>query len=374
MITRLSVLVVLTLGVVARVAASSEDDDRTKVAIEALLRLQTTNLHDNPRLEQAVTNLLSKSRGTANFVKLVTKSHLTNQTEGLLELALREPAGEAGVQAMQFVLLRGDLAPIQRTIRSTNAAEATKMTEALGNTASKDAVALLLPIVTNVNYFAAVRRQSVRSLAQTAEGASAILHFARDNQLPDDLTFTATTELNRVRWPEIKTEAAKVLPLPQAQNAEPLPPLSQLLQIKGDSKAGARVFASPATACANCHRVRGEGVEVGPDLSEIGTKLGKEALYEAILDPSAGISFGYEPWQLTLTSGDEAFGLLVSETADEVALKGANGLVTRYKKADIAKREQMKLSMMPAGLQQAMSIQELADLVEYLTTLRKPGN
>jgi hypothetical protein len=47
--------------------------------------------------------------------------------------------------------------------------------------------------------------------------------------------------------------------------------------------------------------------------------------------------------------------------------------VTRYKKNDIAKRQQMKLSIMPAGLQQTMTAQELVDLVEYLIILKKSG-
>src|SRR6185503_14571653 len=113
------------------------------------------------------------------------------------------------------------------------------------------------------------------------------------------------------------------------------------------------------------HRVKGQGVDFGPDLSEIGDKLGKDALYEAILDPSAGISFGYEAFQVQLKSGDEPFGLIASDTADEIAIKAIGGIVTRYKKSDILKRDQMKLSIMPAGLQQNMTTQDLVDLVEY---------
>jgi putative heme-binding domain-containing protein len=117
--------------------------------------------------------------------------------------------------------------------------------------------------------------------------------------------------------------------------------------------------------------VRGEGTDFGPSLSEIGTKLGKDALYESILDPSAGISFGYEAYQLTLKNGDEAYGIIVSETPDELSLKGINGIVTRYKKSDLTNRVKQKLSAMPAGLQQTMSTRELVDLVEYLSTLKK---
>ena len=146
-----------------------------------------------------------------------------------------------------------------------------------------------------------------------------------------------------------------------------------MLKMKGDLANGAKIFASPIVGCANCHQVNGQGVDFGPNLSEIGGKLAKEAFYEAILDPSAGISFGYEAWQLTLKSGDEAFGLLASETGDEVAIKTIGGIITRHKKSDIQARQQMKLSTMPAGLQQLMTAQELVDLVEYLTTLKKAG-
>ena len=64
-------------------------------------------------------------------------------------------------------------------------------------------------------------------------------------------------------------------------------------------------------------------------------------------------------------------GIIVSETPDELSLKGINGIVTKYKKSDIANRAKQKLSSMPAGLQQTMTMQEMVDLVEYLATLKK---
>jgi putative heme-binding domain-containing protein len=161
--------------------------------------------------------------------------------------------------------------------------------------------------------------------------------------------------------------------LPAGQNAETLPPVSQLIKMTGDPTRGAAVFRRENVGCIKCHQVHGEGIEFGPNLSEIGTKLGKDALFESILDPSAGISFGYEAWQLEMKNGDEAYGLITSETEDEMVLKAVGGVSTRYKNADIAKRTKQKLSIMPAGLQQNMSAQELVDLVEYLATLKKAG-
>ena len=99
--------------------------------------------------------------------------------------------------------------------------------------------------------------------------------------------------------------------------------------------------------------------------------MAKEAIYESILDPSAGIAFGFEAWQFELKDGDEAYGLIVSETGEEVAVKAVGGVVTRHKKGDIVKRLKQKLSIMPAGLEKTMSTQDLVDLVTYLSSLKK---
>jgi putative heme-binding domain-containing protein len=216
-----------------------------------------------------------------------------------------------------------------------------------------------------------LRKEALRALAKAKEGAVALLELAKTQQLSDDLTLTATTELNSVHWEDVRAEAAQVLPMPQGQDAHPLPSIAELVRMSGNRSNGAAIFRREIVGCSKCHQVNGTGIDFGPNLSEIGTKLAKEAIYESILDPSAGISFGYEAWSLELNNGDEAYGLVVSETADELALKAVGGLVTRYKKADIAKRTKQKLSIMPTGLAKTMSIQELVDLVEYLSSLKK---
>lgn len=216
-----------------------------------------------------------------------------------------------------------------------------------------------------------LRKQAVRALARTQDGAGGLLKLARADKLPADLKFTASAELNAVRWPELKAEAAKLLPLPPGQGDKALPPVAELLAMKGDAKRGAEVFSRETVGCAKCHVVNGQGVDFGPALSEIGSKLGKDALLESILDPSAGISFGFEAWTIETKSGEEIFGLLVSETGEEVSVKTVGGAVTKLKKSDVAKRHPSKLSSMPAGLQQAMTVQEIADLLEYLALLKK---
>jgi putative heme-binding domain-containing protein len=257
---------------------------------------------------------------------------------------------------------------IKTTLEGTNAAP---IAEALGNTGDKEIVPLLEPVVTDAAREPGLRRKAVRALAGVREGAELLLRLAKEQKLPEDLRLTASSELNSAHWPEIKAEAATLLPLPSAQNARPLPPISQLIKMTGNPANGAAVFRRDNVGCIKCHQVRGEGIDFGPNLSEIGTKLGKDALYESILDPSAGIAFGYEAWQIELKNGDDAYGLINSETEDEITVKAVGGVTTRYKKSDIAKRTKQKLSIMPAGLQQNLSTQEIVDLVEYLASLKK---
>jgi putative heme-binding domain-containing protein len=366
---------VILLGVVAFTALGQSDSDRTSVAVEALTRLENIDLEQNAKIKEAVFKLLEKTRGTPDFLRLVDHFKIKNEESALLDLAIAHSGDETGAAAVRVVLAGSNPLAIQERLHLKGDPKiATALAEVLGNTGSKEVVKLLAPLVADDTAEVMLRRQAVRSLAKTEEGAMALLEFAKRDQLAEALRFTASFELSRVRWQKIKGEAAKVLPLPPGQNNQPLPPIHDLLKKQGDIEGGRRVFYSQTVGCATCHKVRGQGTDVGPDLSEIGSKLAKEALYESILDPSAGISFGYEAWQLELKNGDEPYGLIVSETAEELAIKNNTGVVTRYKKHDIKSRQQMKLSIMPSGLQQAMTAAELVDLVEFLASLKKSAN
>lgn len=365
-------LVSLALLLPLQLQAADAEADKTDLAVEALTRLQGVDINGNAKLKESVLRLLEKTRGTANYVKLVQHFKLRGQTGGLLEVAAARSGDESGVEAMRLVLASGDLEPAKAALAGTNSGVAIQLAQAIGNTGQKEGAALLLPVVTNAQRDLTLRQQAVRSLARTADGSRALLAMAKEDRLSDDLKFTAGSELGAARWPEIQAEAAKLLPPAQSVNAEPLPPIAELIKRTGNPANGAKVFARPSPGCANCHVIKGQGIELGPNLSEIGGKLGKDALYQSILEPSAGVSFGFEAWNLTLKNGDEAYGLIASETADEIAIKTVGAIVTRFKKTEIASRQQSKLSIMPAGLQAGMTVQEFVDLVEYLASLKKP--
>ena len=149
-----------------------------------------------------------------------------------------------------------------------------------------------------------------------------------------------------------------------------MPPLSQLVDMKGDVSNGRLVFNTTGT-CHKCHIVNKIGREVGPDLSEIGSKLSRQALFESILYPSAGISHNYEAYTLLLTSGTTVTGLITSETDDSVSIKADDGIVRTFRTAEVEEKVRQKISLMPADLQKVMTVQEIVDVVDYLQTLRK---
>src|SRR5688500_2934038 len=125
-------------------------------------------------------------------------------------------------------------------------------------------------------------------------------------------------------------------------------------------------------SCANCHKAGEAGVNFGPALTQIGSKLPKEALYTAILHPDAGISFGYEGFLLKLKDGSQVAGIISSETEDEIEVMFAGGSKKKYLKSGLASRQMLENSMMPPNLQMTMTEQEPVNLVEFLHNLKKP--
>ena len=345
-------------------------DERTRIAVEAVLKLQGADLEQNAKLKETVSKLLTRTEGTAEFVKLVQHFKVPDQEAGLLAVAVKNPKSDFGVEAMRMLIAKGKQELIRKVIEGADIESARSCIEAFGNSNTKEAPPFMASIATDQARDISVRRQAVKSLAQTQEGAKALLHLAEGQQLADNLKFVAGSELSVAPWPGVQKRAKELLPLPAGQNSEPLPPVAELVKRRGDPAKGEKVFSSPTAGCATCHQVNGQGIDFGPNLSEIGTKLAREALFEAILDPSAGISFGFEAWNVELKSGDELYGLIVSDTPQDVAIKTIGGIIAKCKSTDIARRDKSKLSIMPAGLQQNMSGQELVDLVEYLASLK----
>ncbi len=143
---------------------------------------------------------------------------------------------------------------------------------------------------------------------------------------------------------------------------------------RGDAGRGRALFADPKRlACSKCHRVRGEGGAVGPDLSDIGGKYDCPQLIESVLEPSRQIVEGYRPTVLATTDGRVLTGIVKEESAAGVTLVDAEGKRWVVPAGEIDRRHLGDTSLMPEGLAWAISPQEFADLIAYLETLRSSG-
>ncbi len=170
--------------------------------------------------------------------------------------------------------------------------------------------------------------------------------------------------------PDIRQQANELFPAPRSAAKDPLPPINELVQRKGNVDAGREVFKAKGT-CANCHVVAGAGKVIGPDLSEIGGKLSREAMLVSILDPSAGISHNFENYAALTNDGQVINGLLVSRTESGVVIKDAQGIERTIPSGELDTVKKLDKSLMPDNIHENLSTQELVDLIEYLMTLKK---
>jgi len=134
----------------------------------------------------------------------------------------------------------------------------------------------------------------------------------------------------------------------------------------GNWEAGRALFKGKA-ACATCHQLRGEGFRVGPELGNLMHRDYASVLKD-ITDPNATINPDAVGYTVTMKDGSATVGTRLGETDSELQIAQPGGAVAKLRKADIAKTEPMTVSLMPPGLDKALSKEELRDLMTYLLT------
>ncbi|MFN7922901.1 MAG: PVC-type heme-binding CxxCH protein [Bryobacteraceae bacterium] len=216
-----------------------------------------------------------------------------------------------------------------------------------------------------------LRSEALRSLVRSTAGANLVLDLEQKQELPAELRNLASSQIAFNRDPAVRTRAAKILPPPVSRAKTKLPPPRSLAAQQGDAASGKRVFFSKTGPnCASCHAVEEGKPTIGPNLADIGTKLGKEAMVDSILNPSAGIAHEYVSWILDTKTQGQVIGILAEDTPQRVVVKTETGEAIRVRPADITARRKSNLSMMPEDLVTKMTEHEFVNLLEYLTTLR----
>jgi putative heme-binding domain-containing protein len=354
-------------------AFSGHIDDPKRLALvssEAVARLKGFDVNKNPQQKAALMRMLDSQRGTPQFVSLVAKFDLKERYPELLAMAQANPGDELGIEAIRTLLAKKQRQIIIDGLSDKDPQRAAATAEVLGNSADGSVVGILLPMLDDAEQPLQVRRQAVMAVAKVRNGALELVKRAEAGKLDKPLLPAAAASLHSSTFNDVKQKALKLFPLPPSKNNKPLPPIAQLLKMKGDVKQGRIAFNTTAT-CVNCHTVNKFGKDVGPDLSEIGSKLSKQAFFDSILFPSAGISHNFETYTLVLESGNVVSGIMTSSTPESVTIKDAKAISRTFKADEIEIIKKENTSLMPADIQKLMTAEELVNIVEYMATLKK---
>lgn len=145
-----------------------------------------------------------------------------------------------------------------------------------------------------------------------------------------------------------------------------------LSQLKpGDPVRGLQLFRSSKTACSACHKLGYVGGEIGPDLTRIGSSRTRPALLEAILFPSARLEQSYQSTKILTHDGQVYNGLItrhLSPTQFEIQLSADKSIVLSTE--DVARQELSEVSIMPSGLADLLTLDELSDLMAILQSAK----
>jgi quinoprotein glucose dehydrogenase len=248
--------------------------------------------------------------------------------------------------------LRRAATQLQAKVKSSNAAARLAATLANGTSGDKQAALAALGALPDP----AADELLGRWLDQLQAG-----EVAKELQL-DLLEAASKRSAAAVKQKLSKYEASKPKDDPLAEYREAL--------YGGNAAEGKRIFFErPEASCVRCHKINGEGGEVGPDLSHVGAQKDRQYLLESIVLPNKDIAQGFESVLVTLKSGTSYAGVIKSDNANELVINSPEDGIVTVKKSDIQSRDKGQ-SPMPEGMGQVLPRQDLRNLVEFLSRLK----
>ena len=239
----------------------------------------------------------------------------------------------------------------------------------IGTAASTSALISQLP-----NLPADIQPAAIEALTDRADSATELLRLVRDGKVPStlinanqaqkmlSLKSKPLADLVTKHWGIVRTERdpARVELIARMRN--------ELRTSQGDPVAGRVVFKK---LCAQCHKMYGEGAEVGPDITRNG-RASFEQLLSNVFDPSLVIGSAYQGLTVVTKEGRVVSGLPAEDSAQRVVLKVQGDKQEIIARSDIDEVVSSKLSLMPEGIEKQLQSQELHDLFAFITLDKPP--
>jgi putative heme-binding domain-containing protein len=211
------------------------------------------------------------------------------------------------------------------------------------------------------------RKWRTVEMAQDSVGGQLLIGLAAEKKIPKILLPLISEKIFNNPDVSIRVQASEYFERPGAGKSYSIQNISALVP---DTKRGGSVFMSN---CANCHRLGSQGKTIGPDLTGITKKFNKSELLDAIINPSAAIVFGYEPWIVNTNEGQSIYGFLISDGKRAIVIKDISGQNHTINKADITSRQKQDKSLMPDPVSNRLTQQDLADVANYLQDFDRSG-
>jgi putative heme-binding domain-containing protein len=211
---------------------------------------------------------------------------------------------------------------------------------------------------------APVRNEAAHALELDSAGSRLLLAAIKSEDVQAwTLNFDEKRRLIMNEDPEIRKIAHELLEDQPGEREKVIKRYQAALDMQGDAARGREVFKK---VCAKCHKKNGVGAEVGPDL---GTVQNRPApiLLEDILMPSKSIAQKYEAYVVEKISGGMQEGVLGAQTPTTITLRREEGKETVIARKDIKRMYMANLSAMPADLEKQVDVQQMADVLKFLT-------
>jgi putative heme-binding domain-containing protein len=347
-----------------------EDNKTNDTSINKLVlhALDIKTVRQSPIAQKALKEVIASVKGTPEYIEFIRRYEVRSENPNLLQLAIDEKDENIGRDAAGLLLELGGSHLAWKVINGKDTTQTKAFLTALSKVGSKQSIDMIQTVALSKKYSVDIRKDAASKIGRSRDGEERVIEILKNKKVPQELIPDVVASVSGSWRGSIKTEAQSYLPNKVAVASKKAPTLAEMENIKGDAATGKAVFTN---ICAVCHMVNKEGNDFGPALTEIGSKYPREGLLDAIVHPSDGISFGYEGWELKMKDGSTLSGIIASKTETDIDLKLPGGAKQHIKTSDVQSMKEMKESLMPEGLYQNRSTQDMANLLEYLETLKK---
>ncbi len=208
-----------------------------------------------------------------------------------------------------------------------------------------------------------VRSEALAALMGRAEWTQALLAAIEGGKLTTSaLGTTQQQQLLTNPSAAVRERAAKLFAVGNPDRQKVVKQYQSALELQGNPARGAQLFGG---TCATCHKLRGAGSSVGPDLGTVADKPAASLLV-AILDPNQAVDPAYVYYIGVTKDNRDVSGIIVTETPNSVTFRNAGGLEETVLRADLKELRTSGLSLMPEGLEAALNPQAIADIIAFI--------